>query len=105
MSKNAKRQLRKGQKEVRKALDLAKVPKGPHPVLSVEQRLRSTITALLGGPRGDPDLHHMLAAAHCILLLEQIGKPYGNDNAIESLSGKNLYEMDFLELAREDAAL
>lgn len=104
MSKNAKRQLKKWHAEREPPKPPPLVPKK----LTVEQRLKSMITGLLGGPRGDPDMHHMLAAAHVVILLETIGKPYKgakDDDTITTLSGENLYEMNFLELARADAAL
>ena len=105
MSKNAKQQLRKVRDESRKANKPKASKPAPHPVLSLEQRLRSMITGLLGGPGGDPDKHHMLAAAHCVLLLEQIGKPYKDDETLSHLKGESIHRVDFLELAKEDAAL
>ncbi len=67
------------------------------------------ITGLLGGPTGDPDKHHMLAAAHCCLLLEQIGSPYrpkdSDDDTLGFLAGENIFEVDFMRLAREDASI
>ena len=104
MSKNAKKQLKKWHEE--------REPPKPPPLkpkkLTVEQRLKSMITGLLGGPRGDPDMHHMLAAAHVVLLLEEIGKPYKvkkDDDTIACLGGENIYDMNFLELAQADAAV
>lgn len=101
MSKNAKRQLKKALDEREPAVRTPRPPKD----MTVEQRLRSIITGLLGGPRGDPDAHHMLGAAKAVLLLEQNGTPYGDGDTVDELSGKNIHGLDFMALAREDAAL
>lgn len=79
---------------------------------SVENRLKSMIIGLLGGPRGDPDKHHMLAAAHCVLLLKELGFSYDEEHTIDHLSnndeddeGGNIHEFDFMEAARKGTVL
>ncbi len=101
MSKNAKRQIKKWHAERQSPKPKALAPK----TLTVEKRLHSMITGLLGGPRGDPDPHHMLAAAHAVLLLEQVGAPHEDDDTLDTLGGQNLYNMNFLALAQRDEAI
>ncbi len=89
------------------AKPLRKASGKPSPTLSVEQRLRSIIRVCLGDPRGDPDRHHMLAAAHCMILLDEMGfeKLDEDSERTEQMRGKNLWEVDFIEAARSDEAL
>jgi hypothetical protein len=70
--------------------------------LTVEKRLKTMVTTLLGGPRGDPDAHHHLAAAHTVLLMDQLGIQYDDAEDLKrDLSGNNIYEADFLDMARK----
>lgn len=69
--------------------------------LTPKARIESMITGLLGAPRGDPDPHHKLAAAHCCLLLEQLGHE-PDPEVVRDLSSD---DRDYIQLAREDACL
>jgi hypothetical protein len=70
--------------------------------MSMEARLRSIVRGCLGGPRGDPDEHHMLAAAHALLLLKGLGEV---DLETEEFLRTNSWELDFLDLAERDISL
>ena len=74
--------------------------------MTIEDRLRCLIRTLLGDPAGDPDRHHMLGAAHAILLMEQLGITYGDDDIFDRLSNKkgyeNVHQIDFIDAARKD---
>lgn len=98
MSKNAKRQLRA----------MVAAPRRPTPALSPkslspEERIHSMITGLLGGPGGDPDPHHQLAAAHCVLLLEQLGLRPADPQTVADLSADPF--SDYMDLARRNVRL
>jgi hypothetical protein len=82
--------------------------------LSVRKRIESMVVGLLGGPRGDPDEHHMLAAAHCVLLLRELGFSYDDKETLDHLSNVspsstslcgNIYDFDFMEAAKKDTVL
>jgi hypothetical protein len=80
----------------------------------VGEVLTRVITEALGGPRGDPDFHHHMAAAGAFRALKMLGLPFVNtyaENYEESLRrtlrnitvggtgddpGGNIYETDFL---------
>jgi hypothetical protein len=49
----------------------------------------------------------MLAAAHCMILLDEMGfeKLDEDSERTEQMRGKNLWEVDFIEAARSDEAL
>lgn len=73
-------------------------------VMSSRQRLEAIIRETLGGPRGDPDQHHWIAAAHAYLLLRESGEPADADLESDLRQG-NPWEEDFIDLAERDAAL
>lgn len=98
MSKNAKRRLAALRAEPRGAPG-GRLP--PKKRMTAERRLRRMITGLLGGPRGDPDPHHRLAAAHACLLLRELGHGPHEEVERELRSG----EVDYVDLAERDAVL
>lgn len=76
--------------------------------MTVEERLKAIIVAVLGGPRGDPDPHHCLAAAHAILALQEIG--YGTPDEdrtdiLRNLGSGNIHDIDFMAVAARDGAI
>lgn len=75
----------------------------PKKDLTVKKRLETIIVRSLGGPRGDPDRHHMLAAAHAFLLSKQLG--FETDKDMEDNLRRNNWELDFIDLAERDVAL
>ena len=67
------------------------------------RHLRTLITQVLGGPGGDPDEHHNLAAGHAAVVLELLGFPLREESdkvSLQVLRGDNLYKVDFIEEAR-----
>ncbi len=65
----------------------------------VEKHLRAIVQECLGGPRGDPDESHLLAAAHAVVALQLMGFSVKADDEY-FLSAENHLERDFLEEAR-----
>lgn len=77
----------------------------PKKELSVPQRLKSIVTRLLGGPGGDPDPHHCLAAAHTVLLAGQLGYPDLFEEEIVRDLRAGLGDVDYIDLAERDALI
>jgi len=63
----------------------------------VGKLLNSILVTCLGGPGGDPDEHHLTAAAKAFVALKKLGLPITNEWAESSLRGRNTYVIDFLE--------
>lgn len=71
--------------------------------MTVETRLRAIVQRCLGGPGGDPDRHHMIAAAHAFLALRQLGLSTSEDD--EDFLRNNNWEMDFIDLAERNVVI
>lgn len=85
---------------------MAERPPAPLPSktpMSTNARFRSIVRGCLGSPRGDPDEHHMLAAAHAFLGLRDLGEEMPGDT--ESYLRDNTWGVDFIDLAERDATL
>lgn len=92
MSKNAKRRLREIQADPPPAR-----PPPPKRSRTHVERLQAIVTECLGGPKGDPDSSHRLAAAHACILLRELGCPLEATEA--ELRNDELYECDFIDQA------
>lgn len=100
MSKNAKRQLR----EMRASgLGPGLVRPRPTAALTPEDRIHSMIMGLLGGPGGGPDPHHKLAAAHCVLLLKDLGLRPADEEDVASLAEDS--DGDYIAMALADGSV
>ena len=99
MSKNAKKQLKAVQARPKKP----RLP--PRVALSPQQRMARIVTGLLGGPKGDPDEHHCLAAAHVLLLARQLRTPLEGEVVAEKHLRNSIYGLDFMDLAERNVIL
>lgn len=106
MSKNSKRKWKELSKEL-----VEDPPLPPKREMSTQEHLISIISTCLGGPRGDPDMHHQLAAAHAYIALRD--NPSHENKTIEYLKRLeaenslriNPWNIDFVDLAERNVVL